>query len=415
MGGNVLGEGCGDRRSWTEDTTLQGVKFFERIEPLLARLRPAGCERDRAGNRRLLFDHVCSLILLTFFNPALRSLRDLQAASRLKQVRKKLGCSAASLGSLSEALHVFDAELLAEVAAELLAQVPDSPAADPRLKALKHVPTAVDGSFLRRLPQITQACYATRRDRGWKLHAHFEVLRGVPTFAHVTDASGRGDAGEKAVLRESLQADRCYIVDRGYEEFALFNAIAAAGSSYVCRVRNDHHFATEQHRELTAEDMQAGVREDAVGRMGSPKSLRIEHPDHPQRRIVVMLPIESQHRTSKGRRRTSATQEIVLTTNLLDVPAEVVALLYRYRWLIELFFRWLKCVLSCRHLVSQSQNGIQIQMYCALIACLLIQLAAGPVKPNQWTYKLLCLYVQGLADEEDVLAHLREQAMKTTL
>jgi hypothetical protein len=227
MGGNVLGEGCGDRRSWTEDTTLQGVKFFERIEPLLARLRPAGCERDRAGNRRLLFDHVCSLILLTFFNPALRSLRDLQAASRLKQVRKKLGCSAASLGSLSEALHVFDAELLAEVAAELLAQVPDSPAADPRLKALKHVPTAVDGSFLRRLPQITQACYAT-------------------------DASGRGDAGEKAVLRESLQADRCYIVDRGYEEFALFNAIAAAGSSYVCRVRNDHHFATEQHRELTA-------------------------------------------------------------------------------------------------------------------------------------------------------------------
>ncbi|NOY40627.1 MAG: transposase [Planctomycetes bacterium] len=94
-------------------------------------------------------------------------------------------------------------------------------------------------------------------------------------------------------------------------------------------------------------------------------------------------------------------------TNLLDVPAEVIALLYRFRWLIELFFRWLKCVLSCRHL---SANGIEIQMYCALIACLLIQLAAGQdVRPNQWTYKLLCLYMQGWASEEEVLEHLEER------
>ena len=85
-------------------------------------------------------------------------------------------------------------------------------------------------------------------------------------------------------------------------------------------------------------------------------------------------------------------------------------LLYRFRWLIELFFRWLKCVLSCRHLVSKSPNGIEIQMYCAFIACLLIQLTCGEVKPNQWTYKLLCLYVQGWATEEDVIAHLRERA-----
>lgn len=158
---------------------------------------------------------------------------------------------------------------------------------------------------------------------------------------------------------------------------------------------------------MTAEARAAGVLEDALGRMGSPKSKRIEHPDHQQRRIVVRVP---EHPKRGGRRRSGATQEIVLITNLLDVPAEVIVLLYRYRWLIELFFRWLKCVLSCRHLISESENGIQIQMYCALIACLLIQLAGGDVKPNQWTYKLLCLYVQGWADEEEVLAHLRERA-----
>lgn len=97
-------------------------------------------------------------------------------------------------------------------------------------------------------------------------------------------------------------------------------------------------------------------------------------------------------------------------TNLLDVPAEVIVLLYRFRWLIELFFRWLKCVLGCRHLLSRKDNGLQIQMSCALIACLLIQLAAGPLKPNQRTYKLLYLSAQGWATEDDVLAHLRQRA-----
>jgi hypothetical protein len=392
-----------------EQKPLQAVKFLERLQPLLARLRPDACERDRAGNRRLFFDHVCGLILLSFFNPSLKSLRDLQAASRLAQVRKKLGCNEAALGSLSEALQVFDPELLVEIIHELWVQIPDSPTADPRLKELAHVPTAVDGTLLRQLPQITQACFASRRDQGWKLHTHFEVLRGSPTFAQLTDASGKGVASEKAVLRGSLDADRCYVTDRGYEDFSLFNAIVAAQSSYVCRVRHDHHFTSEAACELSDEARQAGVLEDALGRMGSPKSKRIEHPNHRQRRIVVRT---TYHPKRGGRRRQGATQEIVLVTNLLDAPAEVIVLLYRFRWLIELFFRWLKCVLSCRHLVSQSANGIEIQMYCALIACLLIQLASGPVKPNQWTYKLLCLYLQGWATEEEVLAHLHQRAAK---
>lgn len=408
----------------TETSTLQGIRTLQRLQPLLERLRAAGCQRDRAGNRELFFDQVCSLILLTFFNPCLESLRDLHKASQLAKVKKKLGCQSASLGSLSEAMRVFDAQLLTKIVQELLEQIPDSPHANPQLKTLAHIPTAVDGSFLRHLPQITQACFTSRRDRGWKLHTHFEVLRGVPTFARVTNGSGRDEAGEKAVLRSSLSQDRCYITDRGYEEFALFNAIVAAGSSYVCRVRNDHQLgvttasaaepASEQNESSTNLPPQAraaGVLADSRGRLGSPNSKRIEHPDHDQRRIVVEI---TQHAKRGGRRRGTATQNIVLVTNLLDVPAEVIVLLYRYRWLIELFFRWLKCVLSCRHLVSHSENGIQIQMYCALLACLLIQLAAGQdVKPNQWTYKLLCLYAQGWASEEEVLAHVREQGAKS--
>ena len=390
---------------------LEGLRCLQRVRPLLARVRDEAVGRDRAGNRELFFDDACSLILLTFFNPVCRSLRDLTAASRLAAVRQKLGCRETSLGSFSEALRVFDPERLHEILQDLLGQLPEISTANQRFPQLSHLPTAVDGTLLRQLPQITQACFASRTDRGWKLHTHLEILRGVPTFGRVTDASGQGPASEKAVLRAALEPDRCYITDRGYEEFQLFNAIVAARSSYVCRVRNDHHFEVEQQRELTPEAVTAGVLEDATGRMGSPKSRRIEHPDHPQRRIVVRY---VEHPKRGGRRRQGATQDIVLATNLLDVPAEVLVLLYRCRWLIELFFRWLKCVMSCRHLVSQSENGIQIQMYCALIAFLLISLAAGSdLKPNQWTYKLLCLHLQGWASEEEVLAHLQTRAAAT--
>src|SRR5271156_811494 len=172
-------------REATDWERLEGIRLLQRLGPLLARLRSAGCQRDKAGNRELFFDQVCELVLLTFFNPCAETLRDLSQASRLAQVKKRLGCREASLGSLSEALRVFDADLLVEIIQELLVQIPQS--SDARLKALTHVPTAVDGTLLKELPQITQACYATRRDLGWKLHTHFEVLRGVPTQARVTD------------------------------------------------------------------------------------------------------------------------------------------------------------------------------------------------------------------------------------
>ncbi|NOY40629.1 MAG: hypothetical protein GXP26_02160 [Planctomycetes bacterium] len=122
--------------------TLQGVKFLQRLSPLLARLQDDACARDRAGNRELFYDHLCGLILLTFFNPSLKSLRDLKSASRLKQVQKKVGCRETSLGSLSESLRVFDSERLVEIIQDLLGQIPNATGADPRLAQLAHVPMA---------------------------------------------------------------------------------------------------------------------------------------------------------------------------------------------------------------------------------------------------------------------------------
>src|ERR1019366_2705449 len=88
-----------------------------------------------------------------------------------------------------------------------------------------------------------------------------------------------------------------------------------------------------------------------------------------------------------------------LATDQLDLDAALIAQGYKYRWMIELFFRWFKCILGCRHLLSNCQNGVTIQVYLALIASLLISLWTGR-KPNKRTFEMLCLYFSGWASAE---------------
>ncbi len=89
------------RRAEVRPKDLQGLKYFRPVGPPLDRLHSDATARDHAGNRRLYFDQYAGLLLLTFFNPILTSLRALQQASGLAKVQKRLGCERAALGSLS--------------------------------------------------------------------------------------------------------------------------------------------------------------------------------------------------------------------------------------------------------------------------------------------------------------------------
>src|SRR5207247_10144988 len=91
---------------------LQGGRLIQHMQRALERLHRAGAERDRAGNRRLFFDQYLSLLLLYFFNPSITSLRALKQATNWEKTQRKLGIRRTSLGSLSEATRVFDAELV---------------------------------------------------------------------------------------------------------------------------------------------------------------------------------------------------------------------------------------------------------------------------------------------------------------
>jgi hypothetical protein len=390
-----------------KESDITGLKYFDLLAPLLQRLHDDACQRDNAGNRDLHFDQYCMLTLLYMFNPVVSSLRAIQQASELKNVQRKLECERASLGSLSEAARVFNSELLRGVIADLSGQL-QPVAADRRLANVPGTITAVDGSLLEALPSLVEAMHLNHEKGSglvkWRLHAQFDVEKYVPTRIDVT-RNGGGENDERAVLERTLEPDRCYVKDRGYAKFTLFNAIVAKGSSYVCRIRDNSKYEVLGNRPLSDEARAAGILEDAVVTLGK-ASKSDAKPDHPIRLITIKTTPHVKRGKYKGGSTGPGSDGVLrIATNMLDVPAEIIGLIFRYRWTIEIFFRFLKHTLGCRHLLSHSVNGIEIQTYCAIIACMLISLWTGR-KPTLRTYEMVCYYFTGLADEEELIAHI---------
>jgi hypothetical protein len=357
---------------------LQGFKYFELLDGLLERLRPVGTARDRAGNRDFFFDHYAALMILYYFNPTVTTLRGLQQFTTLEKVQQLCGVKPTSLGSLSEAARVFDPRMLEPLIAQLATQAAGNPAALPSAKeaALAGL-IAVDGSLLKALPRMAWALWQDATHRAAKMHVAFAVFAGAPVGATVT----AGNGSERDELRKLVQPGGFYVADRGYADYSLFREFDAQGVRFVIRLQENAVYEVQEERTLTAADREAGVvRDVTLRRLGTEKhNALLERP----LRIVVVQGAE-------------ADQFWVLATNALDLAAELIVLAYRYRWQIELFFRWLKCVLGCRHLLSDNASGVTLQVYCAILASLLISLWVGG-KPTKRTYEMLCHYFSGWA------------------
>lgn len=397
----------GQRRKLKE-RDIVGLKYFDQLAPLVERLHENGCERDRAGNRQLHYDQYCLLLLLYLFNPIVTSLRGIQQASELKNVQRKLGCPRASLGSLSEATRVFDPELLKEIVEDLGDQL-EPLAQDKRLKDIQQTITLVDGTLVAALPRIMEASWRKASVGSglvkWRLHTHFETLRGVPTRMDVTPEGG-GANDERAVLEQLVEQDRLYVADRGYAKFALFNRIVAAQSSYVVRLRDNSAWETVEEKYRNDDAQLDQIISDEIVRF--PHGAAGRRPDHPIRVVCVRInPHTSRGKYRGGSSGVDSDGVLRIATNLLDVPAEIIALIFSQRWGIEIFFRFFKHILGCRHLLSHDPEGIEIQTYCAIIACMLIALWTGK-KPTLRTYEMICFYFIGMADEEELMTHIEK-------
>ena len=394
------------RKKMPREEDLGAYRLLERIRSLLAVLR----DSTPHCNRKLHFDEYAAALVFYFFNPAIDSLRGLQQVTEFERVQKALGIRRMSLGAMSESVRTFDPELLACVYQELVDQAPERPR-DPRLRNLGQKLTVVDGTVLEALPRMFWAIWLRPGQQGVRVHTQFEILKDTPSLIEVAE----GKSSETKHLREHLEPDRLYMLDRGYVCYSLLQMIMDAGSSFVVRLHNNAVLRTVETKELSPEDRKAGVVSDRIVELGGAD--RRDQLRRPIRVVEIYVPEREARGLGFPKKRTSSNRVVrvekgeaytlMVATDRLDLPADVVGLIYHHRWKVELFFRVLKNLLGCRHLLSDSLEGVTIQVYCALIASLLLAEHTG-VRPNKRVYELVNSWLSGWVTDEE----LRERLQK---
>jgi Transposase DDE domain len=383
-------------------SVVNGFKYVRLVDTLLQALHEAGTERDRAGNRQLFYDQYATLLLLYFFTPTVTSLRGIQQMSELRKVQQRWGVPRTGVSTLSEAATVFDAALLQDVISELAlrawtqAAQGNAAVSECEQELLRDL-VAIDGSLLPALPRMVWAVWQDAQQRAAKMHVAFAALRQVPVGVTVP----AGNSSEREQTHQLVHPGGFYVCDRGYVDYDLFAQWHALPCRFIVRVQTNAAYDVAQERLLSAAARAAGVTSDVV-------LLRLGTSHH---RPCAAQPLRVVRVTTDKRHKDGTPIELVLVTNRLDLDADLIALAYRYRWTVELFFRWFKCSLGCRHLLSHSENGVQLQVYMALIASLLINLWVGRT-PTKRTYEMLCFYLSGWASTQEVITHVERLQLK---
>jgi hypothetical protein len=331
-------------------------------------------------------DYLC-LFLFGLLNPTVRTLRGLSAASRVQRVQEEVCRGPVSLASFSDLQHLLDPTLLnlvlTQTGAEALARNPA-----PRAGGLPEL-SAVDATLWEALPRMAWAVWRTQKQtqRAVKLEIKFHVLGQVPQLPVVAP----GKTCERKLWRKQWQRGDFYVADRYYaEDYGIFDELAQAGCSYIIRLRDEAVVNWEEDLPLSQADRAAGVVRDGWARLGCRKKY--------QSRRVRLVEVQG----AKGLIR------LVSDCGPEQLSAELVARMYRQRWEVEMFFRWIKCTLGCRHWLAESQRGVTIQVYLALIAALLLQLYVGQ-RPNKRMMELIQLYLSGIARLDELERLLAEE------
>jgi len=372
---------------------LDGRRSFRLIDEHLRHLHA----QPAHGNRTFFYDQLVVAHLLAFFNPAMHSLRRIEDTFDLPSVRRLFGIRAAAKSTVADAQRLFDPQLLQPIFEDLKQRTNIQPH-DARLDQLTRELIAVDGTFFNvasripwalynrksagNAPKKTGRCGKTTRGNV-RAHVHFDILRGVPEHFTLTG----GTVSEGGQLQTSLRPEHCYVLDRGFQSYDLLGEIIQADSDFVVRLRKSARYEVLEPRGLTAADLAAGVQSDALVRVGWRADRTAELP--PLRRVAVSVADKD--------------EPLVLLTSCLDLPAELIALMYKHRWQVELFFRWLKCMAHLEHFYSESPQGMTLQLYVTLIATLLIALETG-ARPSVYDFSLMSMVMNGMAPLEEALA-----------
>lgn len=367
-----------------------GAKHVRSLERLVDQLR----EHDPHGNRRLFLDDVFVAYLLAFFNPGLRSLRTIEDFSRTRQAQEHLSVRKLCKSTLSDFNALADPTRLQPILDHLRrAVLKPGPRADDTPAALHRRILAVDGTFLKAASDVVWAIRRRGSKTGARLDFHVDVATWLPELIVIPE-SGEGEA---RTALDAITPGAIHLYDRGIFSFELIAAHAPEAADFVMRIREPGPRCPKleevEARALTPAARDAAVTRDRLVRLAG--STHRKAPDIVLREVVIIPEDDPEH-------------PVYLLTTLLDVDASVIGHLYRNRWQIELFFRWLKCYARFDHLISHSREGVLLNFYVAVIGVTLTYLQMGH-RPSKYMYLMMGMVANGSATLEEVMPILRDR------
>ena len=354
-------------------------QFRRRLKPFLEAVPKSSSEQD--PRREILAEDYFCLLLFGLFNPALKSMRALCHASGRFEKMREVCSRPMTIASFSEAQHVFDPQILVEVLRQLAQEAKGRQEfGDLRVRQAIQALTIVDGTVLRALNRMAWAP-AGGHGCAIKLHLHYSAFDQLPEDWTIT----AGKVCERRTWKRKAQPGTFYVADRLYSmDHRFLTQMQEQKIDFVLRLQgNVIRTPVGPPRPLTPADHAAGVVSDRQERLGLAEN-------GPVVRVVEVH---------------AAGKTFVLITSREDLPAEIVGLIYRYRWQIELFFKWFKMILGCRHWLAESPRGVALQLYSALIATLLLLLGTG-YRPTKRQMEAVQLYFMSFATEDELMREL---------
>jgi len=218
---------------------------------------------------------------------------------------------------------------------------------------------------------------------GIKLHTLLDFKGNIPNFVHITDAKV---ADVKVLDVIIFEAGAFYIMDRGYLDFKRLYSIHSSGAFFVTRAKHNTKMRRVYSNKVTANEKASGIRCDQTVVLTGKKSSR----DYPEKlRRIKYYDAEND-------------QYYVFLTNNFTLPALVIAALYKYRWQVELFFKWIKQHLQVQSFWGYSENAVKTQIWVAMASYSLVAIVKKKLKLTQSMHEILQILSISLFDKTPV-------------
>lgn len=361
-----------------------GRSVFAQLLDVLPRYEFHECVRRYRGHHRVRsFSCLDQFLCMAFAQLTYReSLRDIEICLRAVQVKLYHAGIRGRIArsTLADANEQRDWRIYADFAQVLIARARQLYAGDDFGVALAQTAYVFDSTTIDLCLTLFPWARFRRRKAAVKLHTWLDLRGRIPSFIHIT----QGKTHDVTVLDELVvEPGACYVMDRGYIDFGRLYALTQSGAFFVVRAKSNLAYARRESRPV---DKATGLRSDQTIVLTGPKTSQ-EYPA-PLRRISYV---------------DAATHKrFVFLTNNFALPPLAIAQLYKCRWQVELFFKWIKQYLRIKAFYGTSENAVKIQIWIAVSVYVLVAILKKTLKLDRSLGEILQILSVTLFEKDEL-------------